>query len=138
MANKLVIRCEERRCKHNSGGLVCCICTHPELINSVPYNGSVRIYHQNCPKKELTNNCHAADENGTPIFVREDDFCFYGFVDFAQDLADVMKKHGVKNISPACACNESNYHHIRIRDDGSLEMIGMKIDSGRERRDDHE
>lgn len=23
-------------------------------------------------------NCHAADENGTPIFVREDDFCSYG------------------------------------------------------------
>lgn len=22
--------------------------------------------------------CHAADENGTPIFVREDDFCSYG------------------------------------------------------------
>ena len=23
-------------------------------------------------------HCHAADENGTPIFVREDDFCSYG------------------------------------------------------------
>ena len=22
--------------------------------------------------------CHAADENGTPIFVRENDFCSYG------------------------------------------------------------
>ena len=23
-------------------------------------------------------HCHAADENGTPIFVREEDFCSYG------------------------------------------------------------
>lgn len=23
-------------------------------------------------------HCHAADENGTPIWVREDDFCSYG------------------------------------------------------------
>ncbi len=23
-------------------------------------------------------HCHAADENGTPIFVRENDFCSYG------------------------------------------------------------
>lgn len=62
MANNLLIRCEERRCKHNSGGLVCSICTNRELINSVPYNGPVRMYHKNCPKKELTDNMERKEE----------------------------------------------------------------------------
>jgi hypothetical protein len=35
---------------------------------------------KDCKHFEFAHDCnfHAADENGTPIFVREDDFCSYG------------------------------------------------------------
>ena len=35
---------------------------------------------KDCKHFEYAHGCkfHAADENGTPIFVREDDFCSYG------------------------------------------------------------
>lgn len=71
-------------------------------------------------------------------------------LDFIQDLADVMKKHGIKKITPACngfakpcckctgflglfkkrtpcyGCNP-NDHRIGFRDDGGFEFIGMNI-----------
>lgn len=71
-------------------------------------------------------------------------------VDFFQDLADVLKKHGIKKLTPACkgydkpkckctgflglfkkctpcyGCNP-NYHRIGIRDDGGFEMVGMSL-----------
>ena len=53
MANKLVIHCEALGCKHNSGGFLFGTCQNPELTNSVPFNGIVRMYHETCPKKEL-------------------------------------------------------------------------------------
>lgn len=35
---------------------------------------------KDCKHFEFAHDCnfHAADENGTPIFVREDDYCSYG------------------------------------------------------------
>lgn len=35
---------------------------------------------KDCTYYEYPNTCHChkADENGTPIFVRDDDFCSYG------------------------------------------------------------
>ena len=55
------------------------LCTHE--INSIPAADVVEVVRcKNCRffsgRQECY--CHAADENGTPIFVREDDFCSYG------------------------------------------------------------
>ena len=58
-------------------------------------------------------------------------------LDFLKDLADVLKKHGIKNMEPMFCLNcckecyydgTDRYAHIRIRDNGTLEIIGMKID----------
>lgn len=63
---------------------------HPELlskedtmycIDNIPADDVVEVVRcKNCRffsgRQECY--CHAADENGTPIFVREDDFCSYG------------------------------------------------------------
>lgn len=55
------------------------LCTYE--INSIPAADVVEVVRcKNCQffsgRQECY--CHAADENGTPIFVREDDFCSYG------------------------------------------------------------
>ena len=39
--------------------------------------------------------CHAADENGTPIFVRENDFCSYG----QRKIETVLPKSDTKDES---------------------------------------
>lgn len=58
-------------------------------------------------------------------------------IDFTNDLAKILKKHGIKDISPMFClnCYKDNYYdgmdgyaHIRISDNGTLEMVGMKID----------
>ena len=51
-------------------------------ITDVPTVDAVEVVRcKDCKHYERFNNachCHKADENGTPIFVREDDFCSYG------------------------------------------------------------
>jgi len=49
-------------------------------------------------------------------------------IDFFTDLAEVMKKHGVKRITPAWNECDSDRCCIGISDDGRLEMMGMAIE----------
>jgi hypothetical protein len=46
---------------------------------------------------------------------------------FFEELAELMKKYGIKSISPFCSSKGEKYHHIKIRDDGAIEAIGMKL-----------
>ena len=46
---------------------------------------------------------------------------------FFEELAELMKKYGIKSISPFCSSKGEKYHHIKIRDDGVIEAIGMKL-----------
>ena len=64
-----------------SDGEYCGYCTEDVNLNSIPAADVVEVVRcKNCRffsgRQECY--CHAADENGTPIFVREDDFCSYG------------------------------------------------------------
>lgn len=47
---------------------------------------------------------------------------------FYEDLAEVLKKHGVKMITSACDDCDPAHHRIGISDDGRFEMIGMVIE----------
>lgn len=46
---------------------------------------------------------------------------------FFEELAELMKEHGIKSISPPCSGKGEKHHHIKIRDDGVLEAIGMNF-----------
>ena len=51
--------------------------------------------------------------------------------EFLDDMRALLKKHGVKSITPLCCidCDKGEWHHIKILDDGRLSLCGMKIDA---------
>ena len=54
---------------------------HAEDVENAPTVDAVPVVRcKDCKHFGISHDCnfHAADENGTPIFVREDDFCSYG------------------------------------------------------------
>ena len=46
---------------------------------------------------------------------------------FFTELIELMKKYEIKSISSLCDCDNHN-HHIRINDDGSFEIMGLKFE----------